>query len=79
MSVVQQDHIQQVWDRIKLWSQPIRLSLASKILQSLEAEQTRPKKSLADLIGLWADMPPLTDEDVERILKEERLKAEKGV
>ena len=64
MSVVQQDDIQQVWDRIKVWPQPIRLSLASRILQSLEAEQTRPKKSFADVIGLWADMPPMTDADV---------------
>ena len=70
MSVVQQDDIQQVWDRIKAWPQPTRLSLASKILQSLEAEQTRPKKSLADLVGILAtDQPPPTDEDVERILR----------
>ena len=52
-----------------------RLSLASKILQSLEAEQTRPKKSLADLAGiLETDRPPPTDEEVEQILEEERLR-----
>ena len=75
MSVVHQDDIQQVWDRIKVWPQPMRLSLASKILQSLEAEQTRPKKSLADLVGiLETDKPPPTDEEVERILEEERMR-----
>jgi hypothetical protein len=52
----------------------MRLSLASKILQSLEAEQARPKKSLRDMVGLWTDMPPLTDEDVRRILDEERMR-----
>ncbi len=75
MSVVQENDIQQVWDRIKAWPHPIRLSLASKILQSLEAEQTRPKKSLADLVGiLETDQPPPTDGDVERILEEERIR-----
>ena len=75
MTVFQQDDLQQVWDRIKIWPQPIRLSLASKILQSLEAEQTRPKKSLADLVGILAtDKSPPTDEDVERIFEEERLR-----
>ncbi len=53
----------------------MRLSLAAKILQSLEAEQTRPKKSLADLVGiLETDKPPPTDEDVEQILEEERMR-----
>ena len=56
----------------------MRLSLAAKILQSLEAEQTRPKKSLADLVGiLETDKPPPTDEDVEQILEEERMRGEK--
>jgi hypothetical protein len=49
--------------------------LASKILQSLETEPTRPKKSLRDLVGILAtDQPPPTDEDVERILEEERMR-----
>ena len=61
MGVAQEDDMQHVWARIKVWPQPARLSLASKILQSLEAEQTRPKKSLADLVGiLETDKPPPT-------------------
>jgi hypothetical protein len=74
MSVVEKDDLHQVWDKVRVWPQPLRLSLASKILQSLEAEQGRPKKSLRDLVGLWSDMPPMADEDVERIIDEERMK-----
>ena len=74
MSAAQPNEVQEIWGEVKTWPQPMRVSLASKILQSIEAEQTRPKKTLADLIGLWADMPSLTDEDVERILDEERMR-----
>ncbi len=73
MSVAQPSEVQEVWGRVKAWPQPMRVSLAAKILQSIGAEQTRPKKTLADLIGRWADMPSLTDQDVERILDEERM------
>ncbi len=74
MTVAQQNEVQDIWGKVKAWPQPMRVSLASKILQSIEAEQTRPKKTLADLIGLWSDMPSPTDEDVERILDEERMR-----
>jgi hypothetical protein len=75
VSVAQVDDVQQIWQRIRSWPQPMRLSLAAKILQSLEAEQTRPKKSLADLVGiLETDNPPPTDEEVEQIVEEERMR-----
>jgi hypothetical protein len=75
MTVAERDEVQQVWGKVQAWPQPLRLSLATKILQSIEAEQMRPKKSLADLVGILAtDQPPPTDEDVERILEEERMK-----
>ncbi len=75
MTVAQVDDIQQVWQKIRSWPQPMRLSLAARILQSLEAEQARPKKSLADLVGiLETDKPPPTDEEVEQILEEERTR-----
>jgi len=74
MSIAQVDDIQEVWQRVRSWPQPMRLSLASKILQSLDAEETRPKKSLADMVGLWADMPLVTDVDVEQIIEEERIR-----
>jgi hypothetical protein len=48
--------------------------LASKIVQSLEHEHFGTPKSLADLWGLMATgKPPPTDEEVTRILEEERL------
>jgi hypothetical protein len=38
-------------------------------------EQTAPKKTLAHLLGLFStDAPPPTDEGVERILEEERMR-----
>ena len=75
MSIVVQDDLQQVWDRVRSWPQPLRVSLTSRILQSLEAEQERPKKSLRDLVGILAtDQSPPTDEEVERILEEERMR-----
>ena len=75
MSVVEIDDLQQIWDRVRAWPQPMRVSLASKILRSLEAEQERPKKSLRDLVGILAtDQPPPTDQEVERILEEERTR-----
>ena len=48
MSVVVQDDLQQVWDRVRAWPQPLRVSLASRILQSLEAEQERPTAESVD-------------------------------
>jgi hypothetical protein len=74
MTVAQPNEVQEIWGRVKAWPQPMRVSLAAKILQSIDAEQTRPKKMLADLVGLWADMPDLADQDVERILDEERMR-----
>jgi uncharacterized protein (DUF433 family) len=41
MSVVDQNDVEQVWGKVRDWPQPQRVSLASKILQSLEAEQER--------------------------------------
>ena len=42
MSVVERDDVEQVWDKVSSWPQPMLVSLASKILQSLEAEQEQP-------------------------------------
>ncbi len=73
MTAGQSSEVHEIWESVKAWPQPMRVALAAKILQSIEAEQTRPKKTLADVIGLWSDMPPLSDQDVERILDEERM------
>jgi len=74
MTVTQRNELGQTWEKVRAWPQPMRLSLASRILQSIEAEQTRPAKTFADLIGLWGDMPSLSDDDVARILEEERTR-----
>jgi len=42
MSTTVQDDLQQIWERVRSWPQPMRISLASKIVQSLEAEQGQP-------------------------------------
>jgi hypothetical protein len=53
----------------------MRSSRASKILTSLEHPVHRPKKTLADMMGiLAADRSPPSDEDVSRILDEERTR-----
>ncbi|MBI1903587.1 MAG: hypothetical protein HYS13_20995 [Planctomycetia bacterium] len=67
-----------------LWQQAMELpveqrrELASRILRSLPKERQAPqsgRKSLAGLLGLLAtNGPPPTDEDVKRILDEERLR-----
>ena len=74
MTMTEHGEILQVWGTVKTWPQPLRLSLASKILRSIEDEQTGPERTFADVIGIWKDMPSLSDEDVERILDEERMR-----
>jgi len=74
--------VAEVWERVKAWPAAAKISLASKIVQSLDQGQIenlplagqappRPKGSVADIIGLWADVNPKpTDEELERILSE---------
>jgi hypothetical protein len=66
-----------VWHRVRQWPEPMQISLATRILQSLEDEQSRTtsRKSLADLIGIWdtGGTPP-TDEQLRGVLEEELLK-----
>ncbi|MGD0897731.1 MAG: hypothetical protein ABR915_07825 [Thermoguttaceae bacterium] len=66
-----------VWGRVREWPEPVRLALASKILQSMEEGRVQPAqpRSLTDLIGLWdSGQSPPTDSELDRILEEERLK-----
>ena len=74
MSVVQQDDIQQVWERIKVSAAANPALAGFEDSPVARGRQVRPKKSLADMIGLWADMPPLTDADVKRVLEEEPIR-----
>ena len=66
----------ELWNQVRQLPAGERLSLATRILRSLEqdSDQDRPpKKSFADLVGIMAtDQPPPTDAAVEQILDEER-------
>jgi hypothetical protein len=75
MNTFQTSELQDVWGRIKDWPEELQISLASKILASLQQEPACPQKPLADLVGVLAcDGPPPTDEEVRTILDEERTR-----
>jgi hypothetical protein len=70
--------IGEVWEQVKTWPPSRRLTLARRILESLELSETgasSPRKSLKGLLGLLkTDVPPPTDEECQRILEEELMK-----
>ncbi|MGD0654511.1 MAG: hypothetical protein ABSA16_09225 [Thermoguttaceae bacterium] len=75
MSTDQFNELLNVWGQIKDWPEDMRVSLASRILSSLQNEPTSPCKTLADLVGVLSGVqPPPTDQDVSRIVEEERIK-----
>ena len=77
MTTVETSELLDVWGRVSRWPEAMKLSLASRILHSLQQRTDEPadRKSLRDLIGLWdRGQPPPTDEEVARILEEERMK-----
>jgi hypothetical protein len=77
MSVVDTNQVKEVWERVKTWPPAPRITLARRILESLETPDipaVRPRRSLKDLLGLLkTDAPPPTDEDCRRILEEELM------
>lgn len=80
MSVETVQDITTVWQEVRQWSARQRLVLAARILQSLQEEtqaisvsDTR-RESLRSLIGIWKTENPPSDQDVQRILEEERAK-----
>jgi hypothetical protein len=78
MSVAESEPISEVWEQVKTWSKSRRITLARRILESLdttEMQPTLPRRSLKDLLGLLkTDAPPPTDEECRRILEEELMK-----
>lgn len=71
--------VAEVWDRVKAWPAAAKISLVTKIVQSLDQGQIerppasqappRPTGSVADIIGLWADVHPKpTDEELKQLL-----------
>jgi hypothetical protein len=75
MSTEQEDKLASVWHEVRNWSAPERRALASRILQSLEQDQaTASQCPAADLIGFWRTDRPPTDEEIDQIVEEERLR-----
>jgi hypothetical protein len=77
--MVQANEMADILDRIKNWPIPERITLARHILESVEARpvvEPPPRRlPLSDVIGiLKTDAPPPTDEEVERIIEEERMR-----
>lgn len=67
MTTAETSELLDVWGRVSRWPEPMKLSLATRILQSLDPQTGGPseRKSLRDVIGLWdRGQPPPTDEDV---------------
>jgi hypothetical protein len=65
----QATHVSEVWREVESWPVTARLTLASRILQSVErslsASETpasQRRQALLDLIGIWkTDHPPTED------------------
>lgn len=73
MSVDPAGRFTDVWHEVQGWPVQDRLTLASRILQSIETEKVQ-HASPESLIGVWKSDQPPGDKDVERIIKEERTK-----
>ena len=79
MDVADPDPMGVILDQIKAWPVPSRITLARRILESVEqapaAEQPPGKTSLRDLVGmLKTEGPPPTDEECRAILEDELIK-----
>jgi len=78
MSVVERDPMSEVLDRVNTWSPAQGITLAWRILESLEARpisELPTTRSLKDLVGLLkTDAPPPTDEECRNILEEELMR-----
>lgn len=78
MSTAEAQEMADILHRIETWSVPSRIALARHILESVEGKPVvaSPPRELpvSALVGLLkTDAPPPTDEEVERIIEEERL------
>lgn len=75
MSLSQFTEFETILHRVQSWPAPAQLSLATRILQSVEAASARPAKSVKNLLGLLATSgPPPSDEECEAMIAEERLR-----
>jgi hypothetical protein len=69
-----------IWREVSGWPPEQRLALAMRLLQSLQQleESVAPSKerqeALQQLIGIWKTKQPPSDEEVERILDQGRMR-----
>ncbi len=69
-----------VWREVSTWPPEQRLALATRLLQSLQWEEgsvaiaKERREALQQLIGIWKTEQPPSDEQVEQILEQERMK-----
>jgi len=78
MVVASNMNVDAIWDHVRQWPADAKLSLASKILESVRDEKGGMKQhalTLADLRGLMSSgQTPPSDVQVEQWLEEERLR-----
>jgi hypothetical protein len=79
MNVGLPDKMTSIWQEVRQWPPEKRLVLATRILQSLQPGDSfsltnERKEALRRLIGIWRTDKPPSDEAVEQIVEEERMK-----
>jgi len=72
------DDLTNVWRVLRSWPPEQRLALETRLLQSLQEERPAAvarerREALHQLIGIWKTAQPPNDEQVERILEQERM------
>jgi hypothetical protein len=78
MSTAEANDLSEVLNRVKDWTPAQRITLARRILETLETAQQParglPARSVQELIGIGAgDSPPPDDETVRRWIDEHRM------
>jgi hypothetical protein len=73
-------NLTKIWLEVSKWPPEQRLALAKRLLQSLEQEEkpvavsTERQEALRQLVGIWKTEQSPNEEQVERILDQERMK-----
>ena len=74
------DNLTRIWSELRNWPPEQRLELAARLLQSVQQEAQpvavtkERREALRQLIGIWNTAQPPSDEQVERILEQDRMK-----
>jgi hypothetical protein len=79
MTTAETNELTDLVDRVKTWSPALRITLARRILETIEhsfAVDEPPRRiPLEQVFGmLKTDAPPPTDEECARIVEEERMR-----